>query len=300
MNKPAPKEPSMDEILSSIRQIIADDDASGVPRRAASLAAADPMQAAPAHAADRDLSDMLGDIEPLALSPSQIVDDADDDIAGFSFDSILADTPVEEEDPMAVAAPTLVDPEDISFAPAAADEDDDLPSFDPPVQRAIPPDPTPVAAKAKPAPAPEPEPESLMAGMDFDLPSFNPEPEAEAGFEIPEFNPEPAPEAGFDADAEMASFAPPAQPAAAQPASLPDATLSADMASQLLEPTTQAAVRSSMTKLNGLGLGNTGATIESLMRDMLRPMLKEWLDENLPSVVERMVEKEIARVSRGE
>ncbi len=72
------------------------------------------------------------------------------------------------------------------------------------------------------------------------------------------------------------------------------------MASQLLEPTTQAAVRSSMTKLNNLGLGNTGATIESLMRDMLRPMLKEWLDENLPSVVERMVEKEIARVSRGE
>ena len=30
MNKPAPKEPSMDEILSSIRQIIADDDASAV------------------------------------------------------------------------------------------------------------------------------------------------------------------------------------------------------------------------------------------------------------------------------
>ncbi|RYE53999.1 MAG: DUF2497 domain-containing protein, partial [Rhizobiaceae bacterium] len=34
--------------------------------------------------------------------------------------------------------------------------------------------------------------------------------------------------------------------------------------------------------------------------DMLRPMLKEWLDENLPSVVERMVEKEIARVARGD
>ena len=31
MNKPAPKEPSMDEILSSIRQIIADDDASAAP-----------------------------------------------------------------------------------------------------------------------------------------------------------------------------------------------------------------------------------------------------------------------------
>jgi uncharacterized protein len=33
MNKPAPKEPSMDEILSSIRQIIADDDAAITPRK---------------------------------------------------------------------------------------------------------------------------------------------------------------------------------------------------------------------------------------------------------------------------
>ena len=266
MNKPAHKEPSMDEILSSIRQIIADDDAAGVPRRPSIQAAEDPMEAAPASPAaagadDRDLSDMLDDIEPLTLSATQIVDEAEaeDDIAGFSFDSILADTPVDEEsEPEAAAAPGLVDPEDISFAPAAEDDDDDLPSFDPPE-----PPPKP-AAEVVAAPAPKPAPKPA------------PEPVAEEEFDIPAFNPE------------------------AQAAPMPDATLSSDMASQLLEPTTQAAVRSSMTKLNGLGLGNAGATIESLMRDMLRPMLKEWLDENLPAVVERMVEKEIARVSRGE
>jgi cell pole-organizing protein PopZ len=28
-------------------------------------------------------------------------------------------------------------------------------------------------------------------------------------------------------------------------------------------------------------------------------MLKEWLDEHLPTVVERMVEREISRISRG-
>ena len=38
---------------------------------------------------------------------------------------------------------------------------------------------------------------------------------------------------------------------------------------------------------------------EAMIRDMLKPMLKDWLDENLPSLVERMVEKEIARISRG-
>lgn len=241
MNKPAPKEPSMDEILSSIRQIIADDDAAGVPRRPAIQAAPPPMQATPARpmaeSLDRDLSDMLDDIEPLALSPSQIVDRADDDVGGFSFDSILADTAVEDE-PVA-SAPQLVDPDDITFA-VAEPEEEELPAFDPP----------PMAAAPQPAPMPQPAPRP--------------------------------------------------QPSIAQAAPLPDPTLSSDMADQLLGPATQAAVRSSITKLNGLGLGNPGATIESLMRDMLRPMLKEWLDENLPSVVERMVEREISRISRGE
>ncbi|WP_449395619.1 DUF2497 domain-containing protein [Devosia riboflavina] len=47
-------------------------------------------------------------------------------------------------------------------------------------------------------------------------------------------------------------------------------------------------------------LGNANLTIENMVREMLRPILKEWLDENLPSVVERMVEKEISRVARGD
>src|SRR6218665_2126540 len=105
MNKPAPKEPSMDEILSSIRQIIADDDAAGVPRRPTMQAAPPPMQAAPARPLDRDLSDMLDDIEPLALTPAQIVSEDDsDDVGGFSFDSILADTAIEEEPAPVVTA----------------------------------------------------------------------------------------------------------------------------------------------------------------------------------------------------
>jgi uncharacterized protein len=40
-------------------------------------------------------------------------------------------------------------------------------------------------------------------------------------------------------------------------------------------------------------------TLEDLVRETLRPMLKSWLDEHLPSLVERMVEAEIERVTRG-
>ena len=85
----------------------------------------------------------------------------------------------------------------------------------------------------------------------------------------------------------------------ARPSPLPDPTLSADIAEELLEPATKAAVRSTFSRLNGLSAVAPGITLEDLIRDMMRPMLKEWLDENLPAVVERMVEKEIERVSRG-
>jgi cell pole-organizing protein PopZ len=35
------------------------------------------------------------------------------------------------------------------------------------------------------------------------------------------------------------------------------------------------------------------------MKEMLRPLLKAWLDDNLPAMVERLVQAEIRRVTRG-
>jgi len=48
----------------------------------------------------------------------------------------------------------------------------------------------------------------------------------------------------------------------------------------------------------GPRVGGSGQTIEELVKEMLRPMLKEWLDTNLPPMVERYVEREIARLTR--
>ena len=39
-------------------------------------------------------------------------------------------------------------------------------------------------------------------------------------------------------------------------------------------------------------------TLEGLMMEMLRPMIKEWLDANLPAIVERKVEEEVQRIAR--
>jgi cell pole-organizing protein PopZ len=37
--------------------------------------------------------------------------------------------------------------------------------------------------------------------------------------------------------------------------------------------------------------------LEDVVRELLRPLLQTWLDENLPSIVERLVQAEIARIS---
>ena len=268
MNKPATKEPSMDEILSSIRQIIADDDAAAAPRRPASLSATLASQPAATEAAPEpgdDFDTMMnfsphGDSHPLELTAEQIVPaepEAEPEPSALDFASFVEEVtePSVTDDAELVAA--FVDPEDLSFEP----EDEEV------VLAAPPPPPEPVRMpppiQARPAPPPQPVPERPVAVM------------------VPE---RPAPRE---------------RPTAAQASPMPDPTLSRDIAEELLEPATNAAVRANLSKLSKLGIGNPGLTIEAMMRDMLRPMLKEWLDENLPTVVERMVEKEIARISRG-
>lgn len=39
-------------------------------------------------------------------------------------------------------------------------------------------------------------------------------------------------------------------------------------------------------------------TIEDLVKEVMRPMIREWLDDNLPALVERLVGREIERLTR--
>ncbi len=40
-------------------------------------------------------------------------------------------------------------------------------------------------------------------------------------------------------------------------------------------------------------------SFDEIAEEMMRPMLQEWLDDNLPTLVERLVREEIERVARG-
>lgn len=51
------------------------------------------------------------------------------------------------------------------------------------------------------------------------------------------------------------------------------------------------------TDADGASPAGDGRTVEQVAEDLLRPMLREWLDDNLPSLVARIVEAEVRRLS---
>jgi cell pole-organizing protein PopZ len=157
-------------------------------------------------------------------------------------------------------------------------------------------------AAAEAEEAAEPEAMEPQASDAEDEPRF--EPEAEAA---PEFEPQTEPESAFAhgesmtpqysgsaAEAEPhASFAAAAEP---QPREYAPGQRAS---SHLLSAESDEAVHGAFSALAHTILAQNARTLEDLVTEMLQPMLKSWLDENLPALVERLVQEEIQRVSRG-
>ncbi|MDE1901813.1 MAG: DUF2497 domain-containing protein [Alphaproteobacteria bacterium] len=168
---------------------------------------------------------------------------------------------------------------------------------EPPAEAAAP----AVAPVAEPAPAVEPTPippgEEIIEltqmvqndGSVVDLAA--PAPVAPA--------PAPAPEP------EMVSPPPPAPVRAAPPQPVPPA---APLVSDPVAATAAGALSSlaSTVEIDRLShapsgatyIGNGGRTLEDMTMELMRPLLKGWLDQNLPQIVERLVQKEIERISK--
>jgi len=81
-----------------------------------------------------------------------------------------------------------------------------------------------------------------------------------------------------------------------------EAVLEDEVAEELLSPATQSRVAGMLGQLDEGSAAEGPSTeqpLEAMVRELLRPMLQQWLDDNLPSIVERMVEREIKRVTRA-
>lgn len=67
----------------------------------------------------------------------------------------------------------------------------------------------------------------------------------------------------------------------------------------LISPMLGASVMSAFETLAGTVVLQNTEMLERTMRELLRPLVKTWLDDNLPTLVERLVRSEIERVARG-
>ena len=70
----------------------------------------------------------------------------------------------------------------------------------------------------------------------------------------------------------------------------------------IVSQASEAATRTSLAALSSLLVKPSESeaadnTLEGLVREMLRPMMKEWLDTNLPQMVERIVEREVKKLT---
>lgn len=67
----------------------------------------------------------------------------------------------------------------------------------------------------------------------------------------------------------------------------------------LFSAATDHSVTAAFNTLAATRLADNSDELLGIARDMIRPLLKAWIDDNLPTMVERMVRAEIERVARG-
>jgi uncharacterized protein len=272
MTQPAKvQEPSMEEILASIRRIIADDEAKPpaaaekpAPPPAPPPAAAKPPEkpAAPAPAAKPAMTDIPPSKIPTAVAAAA-----------------KTAAPPPPAPPLAPAAP-----------PAAKNNQDDIDALLAGL------DETTTPEEVRP-----PQPDGDVFELTDEMVAPTPPP-------APPTPPRPAlkaPEPAFrkvepEDDLEFAESA--ASRVIHEPptyASLAAAPATTGPHQAILSQSTVSAVESAFNTLANTVLSNNARTLEDLVKEMLRPMLKSWLDDNLPGLVERIVKAEIERVSRG-
>lgn len=234
----AQQEPSMEEILASIRRIISEDgdEETAAAPDAAPEAVAEEGEEPEAVAEPESEVEAEPEVEAPAEEEDvlELTDEVQDD--GTVVNLNTGEAVDEDETPEEFAeALELDEEEDVELEMVDAEEE--------PAEEAI----------AEPEPEPEPEPE------------------------VPA---QPAPEPADVLAAEAADRLVSENPAMDSVTSLSALAAAVDTHRRAVDPS----------------IGPR--TIEDLVKDVMRPMIREWLDDNLPSLVERMVGREIERMTR--
>lgn len=269
MGEAAVKEPSMEDILSSIRKIISEEgSAPVVEQQAPSVEATAPQEP--------QMADVLGQVRADTAEAETTLATAmpsSDEITGNQAAKMaaslanIAETVKEESEPMVAEQPAVHEPvmaQPVIEEPVAA--------MDEPVE-------------TQPAPSFASIAENVVAQAEVPVssaPQTHVEPEIHV--EMAEATPAPTAEV-------VETNQPPVSKAAVE------TMVEEEMAFKgaLMSPSADGAVSGAFDRLKRSAMDDIDAKTEAI----LRPMLREWLDENLPNMVERLVREEIERVARG-
>jgi cell pole-organizing protein PopZ len=281
MAEAAVKEPSMEDILSSIRKIISEE--GNAPEQTTESVANAAKEASVS--SDMQMSDVLNQVRtteeiPVAQEPvtqaapqvSQASDTYSDNPSGNEAAKMAAS--------LASIAQTVKSEE--------LNEDMQSTSMAEPVAAETVPEQEDVAM-------PEPVAETVELADNTSLSSIV-DSVVETQPEITQFS-ESVSEASSEIHVEMAE----ATPAPTQPAPVNETALETMVQEEvafkgaLMSPSADTEVSGAFDRLKRSAMDDIDAKTEAI----LRPMLREWLDENLPNMVERMVREEIERVARG-
>lgn len=258
------RDPSMDDILASIRRIIADDDALPLSNsaRAAQRAAAQPApEASPTHEA----------------SPARESSPAAQPAPRPHVQPVAAPTPAPDGPKGPERAPNLklrdFAPPAVGLRPSIADRDEGAK----PAVAAAPPQSAPVLASK---PAESGRAAAPVANLAEARQKANARAEAQDSLRA---TPSAAPEA----------------PTAHSSAPRADVAPAAPCDTNLVSPQPSAKISASFSALVENLILRDPEIVERLARDLLRPMLQSWLDAHLPDLVEKLVRAEIERIARG-
>jgi uncharacterized protein len=316
-------EPSMEEILASIRRIIADDKAR--PRlSSAKLVSVSENLPGEKLIGEAPRSESGRASTEIALAP---IAEARPEVAAASS-SREPDAPHADEHPvleaeLAQALEFQVSAPAVQEEPESAKPAGTLAPFGPATDqlRAFPPDgrlaPETESGQASEGPETQAEPDlpddlvmrahAVSAAIENEDPPRPEAPSARPPAPQPQAQvappvPEPVAEPGF-----ASQPAPPTEVAAGEVRDTRSIDLSAGPSREprkrepaaILSSESDMAITRAFGDLNRTVLSDNVRTLEDLVREMLRPLLKAWLDDNLPQIVERLVRTEIERVARG-
>lgn len=255
----AQREPSMEEILASIRRIIEDSDTGKKPNE---QAVAEPAPTAASR------------IEASVIE----VDAFRSELRGRSEPPVAAEpVPAAPRKPMTLAE---VQAEIMRSSPAPVTPQE------------------PVAETLTPPPVEIDEPPALVASEDvrpIPEPVVTRAPSAETFASLGAAVIPPAPQSAAPIAPMVTIDADEPKPAPSEPRPVRDAAPRSSMLSEKAGRQVAAA----FGELSEAFAESRKKSFDDMAEQMLRPMLQEWLDNNLPTLVERLVREEIERVARG-